>query len=60
MENNLMMGTEIGKEGGKSKQRFSLWADEWYEEYRLQVQPSTYSNYKYTLRILRTILIQVL
>ena len=53
MENNLMMATEIGKEGGKSKQRFSLWADEWYEEYRLQVQPSTYSNYKYTLRILK-------
>ena len=32
---------------------FSDWAQTWYEYYRDQVQPSTYSNYKYTLKILK-------
>lgn len=29
------------------------WADQWYESYQTQVQPSTYSNYQYTLKILK-------
>ncbi|WP_297290619.1 tyrosine-type recombinase/integrase [uncultured Flavonifractor sp.] len=32
---------------------FSQWADRWYEDYRTQVEPSTYSNYKYTLQDLK-------
>jgi integrase len=32
---------------------FSEWADKWYESYKGQVQPSTYSNYRYTLNILK-------
>lgn len=29
------------------------WSNTWYENYRDQVQPSTYSNYKYTLKIIQ-------
>lgn len=29
---------------------FSRWADCWYEDYKTQVQASTYSSYQYTLR----------
>ncbi len=29
------------------------WADRWYEDHRTQVQPSTYSGYKYTLKIIK-------
>ena len=32
---------------------FSEWADIWYQDYRYQVQPSTYSSYRYTLQILK-------
>ena len=32
---------------------FSTWADRWYEDHRTQVEPSTYSNYKYTLQDLK-------
>ena len=32
---------------------FTAWADFWYAQYKTQVQPSTYSNYKYTLAILK-------
>lgn len=32
---------------------FSQWADRWYADYRTQVEPSTYSNYKYTLQDLK-------
>lgn len=32
---------------------FSRWADMWYSDYRSQVRPSTYSGYKYTLRLLK-------
>ena len=28
---------------------FEHWATSWYEDYKTQVQPSTYDNYKYTL-----------
>ena len=31
---------------------FEEWAETWYEDYRTQVQPSTYSNYRYTLNTL--------
>ena len=34
----------------------SEWADRWYQGYADQVQPSTYSNYKYTLNIIKTFL----
>lgn len=32
---------------------FSHWADCWYEDYKTQVQASTYSSYQYTLRKLK-------
>ena len=32
---------------------FSEWADRWYKDYDGQVQPSTYSGYQYTLKILK-------
>lgn len=32
---------------------FSYWADLWYDDYRNQVQASTYSGYKYTLKLLK-------
>ena len=32
---------------------FAEWADSWYAQYKTQVQPSTYCNYKYTLAILK-------
>ena len=35
------------------KMTFGGWADIWYADYRTQVQPSTYCNYKYTLNILK-------
>ncbi len=31
---------------------FVSWANTWYEDYRSQVQPSTYAGYHYTLKIL--------
>lgn len=32
---------------------FSYWADLWYENHKTQVQPSTYSGYQYTLKLLK-------
>ena len=32
---------------------FSQWADSWYIDYKSQVQPSTYSGYQYTLKLLK-------
>lgn len=32
---------------------FSHWADIWYQDYQGQVQPSTYSGYRYTLQSLQ-------
>lgn len=32
---------------------FSEWADIWYADYQTQVQPSTYCNYQYTLKVLK-------
>lgn len=32
---------------------FGEWADIWYEDYRSQVQASTYDTYQYTLRLLK-------
>lgn len=32
---------------------FDLWADTWYDDYKSQVQPSTYCNYRYTLNVLK-------
>lgn len=31
---------------------FSEWADTWYASYKERVQPSTYANYKYTVKVL--------
>jgi len=33
--------------------QFPAWTDTWYADYQSQVQPSTYSGYKYTLKILK-------
>lgn len=32
---------------------FEEWADTWYADYKTQVQPSTYCNYQYTLKVLK-------
>ena len=32
---------------------FEKWADVWYADYQSQVQPSTYENYRYTLKMLK-------
>lgn len=32
---------------------FNAWADMWYEDYRNQVEESTYANYRYTLNALK-------
>lgn len=32
---------------------FDEWADTWYADYKTQVQPSTYCNYQYTLKVLK-------
>lgn len=32
---------------------FCNWADSWYEDYKSEVQPSTYASYQYTLKILK-------
>ena len=32
---------------------FDQWADTWYADYQSQVQPSTYCNYQYTLKVLK-------
>ena len=32
---------------------FEKWADVWYADYKSQVQPSTYENYRYTLKMLK-------
>lgn len=31
---------------------FSTWANQWYENYKTQVSPSTYAGYRYTLKLL--------
>ena len=33
---------------------FAVWADRWYESYRDKVIPSTYCNYQFTLKILKS------
>lgn len=43
-------GAIILRTKGKS---FSFWADLWYEDHKSQVQPSTYSGYKYTLQLVK-------
>lgn len=46
-----------GKETGTTSQQemipFDRWADFWYASYQDQVQPSTYANYQYTLKLLK-------
>lgn len=32
---------------------FSRWSELWYEDHKTQVQPSTYSGYQYTLKLLK-------
>ncbi|MBQ3356169.1 MAG: site-specific integrase [Oscillospiraceae bacterium] len=36
----------------KESVSFAEWANTWYQDYQTEVQPSTYSNYKYTLHTL--------
>ncbi len=43
---------EAGKLLNRDMPTFKAWAEDWYADYRTQVQPSTYSGYQYTLRIL--------
>lgn len=44
---------EDGTEYMETDMSFSDWADAWYEDYKTQVQPSTYSNYRFTLKTLK-------
>ena len=44
---------ESGKPSEAEKIPFSVWAEVWYADYRTQVQPSTYSNYQYTLKTVK-------
>ena len=44
---------EAGLALQKEKTPFNVWADDWYADYRTQVQSSTYSNYQYTLKTLK-------
>lgn len=37
---------------------FCDWADSWYADYKSQVQPSTYSGYRYTLTILKNFFVR--
>ena len=41
---------ELGEAPEEVSTPFSNWADRWYEDYKTQVQASTYSGYQYTLR----------
>lgn len=43
-------GEAVAQINGKT---FSHWADLWYEDHKDQVQPSTYSNYQYTLKLIK-------
>ena len=48
----------LAKEAGEiivrnKGQTFEFWADLWYKDHQSQVQPSTYSGYKYTLKLLK-------
>lgn len=45
---NADSGVRIDK-----KMSFASWADAWYEDYKTEVQPSTYSGYQYTLSTLK-------
>lgn len=44
---------DLGTKPEETRISFSHWADSWFEDYKTQVQPSTYSSYKYTLRKLK-------
>lgn len=44
---------ETGQYAQTRKTPFNQWADTWYTGYRDQVQPSTYANYQYTLKLLK-------
>ena len=44
---------EKEKEASPPSLTFSQWADRWYKDYKTQVEPSTYANYKYTLQDLK-------
>lgn len=45
---NMDSGVRIDR-----KMHFASWADAWYEDYKSEVQPSTYSGYQYTLNALK-------
>lgn len=45
---NMASGIHIDK-----NMRFASWADTWYEDYKSEVQPSTYAGYQYTLKVLK-------
>ena len=46
--NGQALGLSIRKD-----MTLAQWADIWYEDYRSQVQPSTYAGYQYTLKIIK-------
>lgn len=50
---NREENAEVEPDETPASKTFSEWADAWYADYRTQVQPSTYANYKYTLEALK-------
>lgn len=51
--NRYWQAKEQGELSKVVKTPFSEWADTWYADYKTQVQPSTYCNYQYTLKVLK-------
>ena len=51
---NFLTKKENGEVLSATKEKsFSQWADLWYENHKTQVQPSTYSGYQFTLKLLK-------
>lgn len=51
MVRDYLFSREIEQE--EKKITFSAWADQWYEDYETEVQPSTYWSYRFTLQTLK-------
>ena len=52
-ERDTALLSETPPEPEITRTPFNQWADTWYADYESQVQPSTYCNYQYTLKVLK-------
>lgn len=50
---NYRAARENGMAAQSEDNKFRVWADSWYEDHKTQIQPSTYSGYQYTLKLLK-------